>query len=149
MGNYEYQSIAWDLAEKHHQGQRYGKFPYTYHLNQVCEGVRRSAKKLNHDASYVDQACAVAILHDILEDTECTSADLLSIGLPIPVVEAVDRLTKIDGESYEGYIHHILHDSLALMVKREDTMMNLTQSQHEGSVKRVNKYATQLARLYS
>lgn len=145
---YPLQTIAWELAEKYHQGQRYGKHPYIYHLSQVCEGTRRASTKRGYHGLGIDKACSVAILHDVLEDSSCTVGDLINAELPLEVCLAVTCLTKSKDVTYDHYIARILHNEMALMVKREDTMMNLTQSQHEGSIKRVNKYANQLARLY-
>lgn len=144
----KYQSIAWGLAEEYHKGQRYGKHPYTYHLSQVCEGSRRAATKKIKHSLVLDMACAVAILHDILEDTECTKSDLIYAGLPLAIVNSVCILTKSQDKDYEEYIDDVLSDKMALLVKREDTMRNLTQSQHEGNAKRIRKYSKQLALLY-
>ena len=41
-----------------------------------------------------DEEKAVALLHDIIEDTDVTANELLEKGLPDNVVEAVKALTK-------------------------------------------------------
>lgn len=51
---------------------------------------------------------AVAWLHDVVEDTEVTPADLRDVGLPIGVVEAVCILTHQGGETYAGYIDRVV-----------------------------------------
>jgi len=145
---YPFQATAWDLVEEYHKGQRYGKQLYTFHLSQVCEGVRRATTKLGLGPAEVDAYCAAAILHDIIEDSSCNASVLIDRGLPMEVVEAVIALTKQKDYTYEYYMHKVLSNWMATVIKREDTMMNLTQSQHEGNAKRVVKYTKQLGILY-
>lgn len=145
---YHYQTIAWGLAERFHSGQRYGERPYLHHLSEVCEGTRRAATDLGYDAEGIDKICAVAILHDVLEDSDCDLTDLSMAGIPKDMQLAIINLTKVGGESYEDYLKGVRSTQMSLIVKREDTMANLTQSQKEGDVRRIIKYVKQLSRLY-
>ena len=45
-----------------HGDQRYGDHPYSYHLHTVAELAR----------PFGDEACAIAYLHDVVEDTQVT-----------------------------------------------------------------------------
>jgi|26BtaG_2_1085354.scaffolds.fasta_scaffold08542_1 (p)ppGpp synthase/HD superfamily hydrolase len=140
--------LAWKIAVEAHGDQMYGSKPYIHHLLQVFEGTKRSAKAYNPAGVILDEVCAVAILHDVLEDTDITPGKLVIAGLPFNVVSSIITLTKYKGEDYDRYISGIKKDTMALMVKREDTMKNLTQSQKEGNNKRIIKYSNQLKLLY-
>lgn len=67
----------------------------------------------------------VAVLHDVLEDTEITSDDLLR-EFPKNIVDAVELLTKAEDQSYEDYIARLLEskNKLALKVKVADISDN-------------------------
>lgn len=71
------------------------------------------------------EARIVALLHDVVEDSDCTLDALRAEGFPESVVQAVDRLTRREGETYEAFIERILPDSLACRVKLADIEDNL------------------------
>lgn len=75
-----------------------------------------------------DAERVVAILHDVIEDTECTLDDLRHSGYPERVIDALDRLTHRDGETYEAYIERIKDDQLARQVKLADLEDNLANN---------------------
>jgi (p)ppGpp synthase/HD superfamily hydrolase len=52
-------------------------------------------------------AMNVAVLHEILENTEWRIADLVTSGVDPVVCEAVDVLTRRSGETYMDYIKRI------------------------------------------
>jgi (p)ppGpp synthase/HD superfamily hydrolase len=145
--------IAIDLATKWHEGQRYGKLPYIAHLMDVDRWViERNVTVKDYSDPYseayadrVDQLRAIAYLHDILEDTECTAMDLRNAGICEDVVNAVVLLTKKIGEEYKEYLEKIIQNTLAREVKICDTMANLTQSVKKNNTKRIAKYTRQLA----
>jgi (p)ppGpp synthase/HD superfamily hydrolase len=66
-----------------------------------------------------------AVLHDVIEDTDVTLADLQIAGYPRPVIDAVDCLTHRDGETYARYIERVATDPLATIVKVADLRDNL------------------------
>jgi len=68
----------------------------------------------------------VAWLHDVVEDTTLTLSDLVSAGFPPQVVEAVDRLTKREGEDYYEAIERVMEDHIARAVKLADLTHNLS-----------------------
>jgi hypothetical protein len=73
------------------------------------------------------EAYAVALLHDIVEDTDCTLDDLRQAGLPEEVVEAVDAITRRDGEIYlKEYIPRVKRNEIARKVKRADLDENMS-----------------------
>lgn len=59
-------------------------------------------------------------LHDVVEDTDTTLADLTEAGLPAEVVAAVDALTRRPGEDPDTYYGRVATDPLAVAVKHAD-----------------------------
>ena len=132
--------IAYGLAEKWHAGQMYGDQSYMYHLNAVVESIKRKWGDGNR------ALLAVAILHDILEDTDLTEEELkLLVGKDI--TKCVVALTKVDGEQYEHYIYRVKEFHYSKEVKIHDTLCNLTESIMADSAYRIKKYSNQLQML--
>jgi (p)ppGpp synthase/HD superfamily hydrolase len=67
----------------------------------------------------------VGVLHDTVEKTPRTYADLRREGFSKEVIAAVERLTKRDGEAYLDYIGRTAKDALAKRVKRADLQDHL------------------------
>lgn len=59
---------AKDFAILKHENQKYGDYPYSYHLNEVYELVC--------EANLSDNLKMGAYLHDVLEDTSTTQKEL-------------------------------------------------------------------------
>jgi (p)ppGpp synthase/HD superfamily hydrolase len=75
-----------------------------------------------------DLGRTVAVLHDVVEDTIYTLADLRDLGYSAEVVSAVDSLTHRNDESYEEYILHARENPVAREVKLADLDDNLTNN---------------------
>lgn len=69
-------------------------------------------------------AKTVALLHDVVEDSDWTLEDLRKEGLPEEVVQAVGILTKKRNENYEEYILRVKQNPLARQVKLADLHHN-------------------------
>ena len=67
----------------------------------------------------------VAALHDVVEDTEISLESLREQGFPKEVVEAVDALTKRDGETRMQAAKRAAANTIARMVKIADVSDNL------------------------
>lgn len=108
-------AIAADIADRAHahQHDKAGR-PYLDHVRRV--------------ATYVDpadeMAVAVALLHDTVEDTALTLADLTSAGMPTEVVDAVALLTRREDQPEAVYYARIRRDPLALEGKLADLADN-------------------------
>ncbi len=102
------------LAAQAHKGQRdkYGA-PYILHPLRVMARVKTATEK------------TVAVHHDTVEDTEWTLAALREVGFSDAIVEAVDCLTKRDGESYDSLIERARRNPLARRVKIADLEDNM------------------------
>lgn len=66
-----------------------------------------------------------AALHDVVEDTSVTLADLEAEGFPAKVVHAVRVLTKLPGESRVEAARRAARDPIARAVKLADVADNL------------------------
>lgn len=89
-------------------------------------------------------AKTVALLHDVVEDSDWTLGDLRKEGLPEEVVQAVGILTKKRNENYEEYILRVKQNPLARQVKLADLKHNSDLSRlanvTDRDRKRVAKY---------
>lgn len=107
---------ALELALEIHEGQvdREGK-PFILHiLNVALQG--------QNDAEIV-----TGLLHDVVEDSAgyLEVEDLIEEGYPQDVVEAVDALTRQEGEKYLDYVHRCIQNPLAAIVKYYDLNHNM------------------------
>ena len=123
------------IAQEAHKGQMdKGGNPYIEHPLHVASQVETLELKM------------IAVLHDTLEDSSLTAADLMEAGLPEEVVEAIVVLTHEDGneEAYLDYIRRVAGNKLAARVKKEDLKRNMDmsriQSPTEKDRKRCAKY---------
>ena len=89
--------------------------PYIYHPIHLAEQMETEA------------AVCVALLHDVVEDTDVTLDDLRK-DFPEEVVEAVRLLTHIKGVPDVEYLTAIKSNPIALKVKLADNAHNSDQS---------------------
>ena len=135
-----YLDRAIELAKQHHEGQtdKAGK-PYIEHPLRVMNQVESEEEKI------------VAVLHDIVEDTDISLDDLRNEGFSEEVVSAVECLTKQDGENYDSYIERISFNPLAVKIKLADLEDNrdLTRLPQvtDKDLERLEKYDKALEKL--
>jgi (p)ppGpp synthase/HD superfamily hydrolase len=68
---------------------------------------------------------SVAVLHDVVEDTEVTFDDLRREGFGEEVILAVEHLTHRKGENYEAYVERVAQHPIARRVKLADLEDNM------------------------
>ncbi|MDR1605552.1 MAG: GTP pyrophosphokinase [Streptococcaceae bacterium] len=108
---------AYLLAKAAHTGQvDKAGVDYIEHPKQVASFVATDEEK------------AVAFLHDTLEDTEVTEADLQAIGMPSSVIIAVKLLTHEKNQPYFTYLEDVKQNKLARTVKLADLTHNSDRS---------------------
>jgi (p)ppGpp synthase/HD superfamily hydrolase len=97
------------LAAKVHKGQL-DRFDMAFilHVMRVITRGRDEDERL------------LGALHDVLERSELTIADLREKGFPEHVLVALTHITRRASESYEAYIDRVLENSLAVRVKVHD-----------------------------
>lgn len=77
------------FAKRAHAGQI-----RKYHGRQYIEHPARVAARVMIIDGITPEEIAAAFLHDVLEDCECNSADLLAAGMPVRTVKLVEELTN-------------------------------------------------------
>ena len=86
----------------------------------------------------------VAVLHDVVEDTEWTFEALAGEGFSAEVLRALDCVTKREGEDYQAFVQRSAIDPLARRVKLMDLEdnMNLLRLSHitAKDLERLQKY---------
>ena len=77
-------------------------------------------------------SCCVALLHDVLEDTDVTF-DQLAAVFPPEVMDALKLLTHAKDTPYEDYVRAIRTNPIAVTVKLADIAHNSDQSRMAGT----------------
>jgi (p)ppGpp synthase/HD superfamily hydrolase len=72
-----------------------------------------------------ESAMMAAVLHDVVEDTSITLAELRSQGFSEAVISAVASLTRLPDETYEAFIVRVQGDPIAKEVKIADLEDNM------------------------
>ena len=126
------------IAKLAHQGQvDKAGVDYIHHPLRVMDSVEEEKEKI------------VAVLHDVVEDSEITLEDLRQQGFDDEVVIAVGCLTKVPGETYEQFIQRVKCNPLARKVKLQDLKDNMDLSRldkvSETDLHRVEKYKTAIS----
>lgn len=131
-------NIALNLVRNKFAGKvdKAGK-PYIRHLERVYRDVAEGGGD-------IDQ-CVIALLHDIIEDTDTTEGDLVEF-FPNRIVRAVFVLTKRPTQSYMEYISLVKNNEDSLVVKLADLRdnMDITRLNEitDKDVERLKKYHT-------
>lgn len=109
--------LCYKLALEYHEGQvdKAGN-PYINHPVAL-------AKEFSDDCLQ-----SIALLHDVLEDTDCTSRVLRSRRVPEIVISSVEKLTHKEGTDYFRYVDSLIDDPCALLVKLADLSHNMDLS---------------------
>lgn len=100
------------------------KTPYLEHALRVADQMETEEEK------------TVAVLHDVLEDTEKQTYDLVEAGFPREVVETVDQLCRKNNMTYFEYIEDIATNRTAAKIK-------LAEIADNQDIFRVNKLSFQ------
>lgn len=103
------------LAARAHAGQldKIG-VDYIEHPRAVAAGLE----------PFGDELVMAGLLHDVLEDTDVTAADLLAAGVLESVMRIVEAVTNTPGELYEVKMRRIAADRDACLVKIADNASN-------------------------
>jgi GTP diphosphokinase / guanosine-3',5'-bis(diphosphate) 3'-diphosphatase len=108
---------AIEIAARSHAGQMdKGGEPYILHPMRVMLGVRTLPERM------------AAALHDVVEDTPVTLDDLRAEGFAPEVVDAVDCLTKREGEKRMDAAARAKRNPIARAVKLSDLADNMDKT---------------------
>ena len=123
------------LATNAHAGQfdRGGK-PYILHPLKVMHYLKTDDEELQ----------CIALLHDVVEDTDTSWKDLEAIGCTERVLNAVRALTKLPGQTYDEYKQAVFANEDAMRVKlcdlRHNTDIRRLKGVTQKDVDRITKY---------
>ena len=115
--------------------------PYVFHPFHLAEQMD------------TEESTIVALLHDIVEDTDYTLQDLKALGFPSNVIDALALMTHDPRVPYMEYVKGISANPLATKVKladlRHNSDLSRLDSVDEKALSRVKKYAAAIELLES
>lgn len=104
------------LAYDAHHGQLdKGGVPYIFHPIHLAEQMPDELTTI------------VALLHDVVEDTDLTLDDIAG-DFPPAVIDALRLLTHKPGTNYLDYVRALRNNPIAATVKRADLLHNSDES---------------------
>ena len=86
--------------------------PYVFHPFHLAEQME------------TEETVIVALLHDLVEDTDYSIEDLINMGFSKNVIDAVALMTHADGVDYMDYVRLIAESPIAKAVKMADLKHN-------------------------
>ena len=118
--------------EAHKEQKDKSGLPYIYHPIHLAEQM-------------IDEATTcVALLHDVVEDTDVTFDDLINEGFTDEIIEALKLMTHDESIPYMDYVALLKDNSIARTVKLADLKHNSDDTRldviDEKSKKRNEKY---------
>lgn len=124
---------AMELAYDYHKDQLdKGCMPYIFHPYHLAEQME------------TEHEICVALLHDILEDTNLCTGELRDAGFPEEWIEDIKRLTKSPDQTYKEYILALAPYDVCRKVKLADLKHNSDLTRLSGiweqDMKRKEKY---------
>jgi (p)ppGpp synthase/HD superfamily hydrolase len=132
---------ALDFAIERHGDQKYGDFPYSFHLRQVMDSVFQ----LYGDEENIEELMIIAALHDVLEDTNTTQMEIINM-FGSNVAQSLFNITHHPNISYEEYLLNVSMDDMAKKVKICDLLCNYKNSiLNDRYIKLIKKYEKAIA----
>jgi len=134
--------LAREIATKAHDGvfRWDGKTPYIAHPAAIARAVFARYWRDDGDKVFASNAMAAAWLHDVVEDTPLTIADLRAQGVSEEILTAVDLLTKRDDQDYLDYLLRLKVNPIARIVKIEDIKNNMSDLDRKKKKSMYEKY---------
>lgn len=122
------------------------KISFNAHKNQVDKSGMPYVFHPFHLAEQMDDeySVCVALLHDVVEDTDITVEELITKGFPKEVINAIEQMTHSDSVPYLDYVKEIKNNPIARKVKLADLRHNSDLSRldkiDDKALERVAKY---------
>ena len=120
------------MFEKHKSQLDKSGLPYVHHPLHVAEQMKD------------ENTTIVALLHDVIEDTDMTIEQLEPYDFPKEAIEALRLMTHEKGLDYFDYIKRLSKNPIARKVKLADLEHNMDLSRlnriTEENKKRIEKY---------
>jgi len=106
--------------------------PYVFHPFHLAEQMKD------------ETTTVVALLHDVIEDTDYTFNDLIAMGFDGAIIDAIELMTHEEGVPYMDYVEKIKSNPIAREVKLADLIHNSDLSRLDAPTEkdkmRVEKY---------
>lgn len=109
--------------------------PYVFHPFHLAEQMQDEVTTV------------VALLHDVVEDTDCTFDNLREMGFAEEVINALELLTHEEGVPYMDYVEKIKTNPVAKAVKLADLAHNSDLSRLEPD--EIDEYALNRNKKYA
>lgn len=118
--------------EAHKEQTDKSGLPYVFHPFHLAEQM------------CTEETTIVALLHDVIEDTDYTIEDLIKAGFNKTITDAITLMTHADNVDYMDYVRAIKENPIAKAVKLADLAHNSDLSRldiiDEKVLRRVEKY---------
>ena len=125
--------------EAHKEQKDKSGMPYVFHPFHLAEQMED------------EDTTIVALLHDVVEDTDYTLDDLAAMGFSQAVLDAITLMTHDDDTPYMDYVARIKQNPIAKAVKLADLRHNSDTTRldvvTEWDLRREEKYRAAIALL--
>ena len=112
MSQYLHKAIT--IACESHQGQfSINGEPYILHPLRLLVKAKSNEEKI------------IAILHDVIEKTNISLADLKNKGFDQNIISSIDSLSRRGSESYFEYIERLMNNKISVKIKLLDLADNI------------------------
>tara|TARA_Y100000816_G_scaffold253449_1_gene205010 strand:- start:8 stop:433 length:426 start_codon:yes stop_codon:yes gene_type:complete len=110
----QYLHKAITIACEAHQGQSsINGEPYILHPLRLLIKAKSNEERI------------IAILHDVIEKTNISLADLKNKGFDQNIISSIDSLSRRRGESYVDYIGRLMQNRISVKIKLLDLADNI------------------------
>ena len=112
MSQYLHKAVI--IACEAHQGQSsINGEPYILHPLRLLIKAKSNEERI------------IAILHDVIEKTNISLADLKNKGFDQNIISSIDSLSRRRGESYVDYIGRLMQNRISVKIKLLDLADNI------------------------
>ena len=112
MSQYLHKAIT--IACEAHQGQSsINGEPYILHPLRLLIKAKSNEERI------------IAVLHDVIEKTNISLADLKNKGFDQNIISSIDSLSKRRSESYVDYIGRLMQNRISVKIKLLDLADNI------------------------
>ena len=140
MSKYLHKAIT--IACEAHQGQSsINGEPYILHPLRLLIKAKSNEERI------------IAILHDVIEKTNISLADLKNKGFDQNIISSIDSLSRRRGESYVDYIGRLMQNRISVKIKLLDLADNIkmhSENNNNGIYDvKINQYKNALKQIRS
>ena len=140
MSQYLYKAIT--IACEAHQGQSsINGEPYILHPLRLLIKAKSNDERI------------IAVLHDVIEKTNISLADLKNKGFDQNIISSIDSLSRRKSESYIDYIGRLMQNRISVKIKLLDLADNIKmhRENNEDGIydTKINQYKNALKQIRS